>query len=317
MADAIALRNRHENRVTSAAAVASGEVYQLDDGRAGVYTGLNSAASGDVVGFCTSGVFSVSKTASMVMVKGQSVWWDHSANAATITPSKTDRDFFLGTVHDDAASAATTVEVNLNVKPAWTVDLTNDPFDSVVVLTAGTPQLRDLGGAKSMEFSATAEAQKVDMLSKQGFGLESNWVVEGAFEVVDDGDAAAIDFNIGVASGTHASDADTIAESVFIHTDGNAVNISAESDDGTNEQAAADTTVDYALGSRVHFCIDGRDTSSVKLYINGVRVLSGKTFNVSDGSGPLYLLAHLEKSSDNTTAEYHVDWLRCVTSEVG
>ena len=32
----------------------------------------------------------------------------------------------------------------------------------------------------------TAEAQKLDLLSQQGFAVGSNWIVEGGFNVVDD-----------------------------------------------------------------------------------------------------------------------------------
>lgn len=316
MADAIRRDVRHERDLTSAAAVASGEIHQMPDGRAGVYTGINAAASGDLVGYSTEGVFTVTKNASTVFVDGQQCFWDHSANEAVHAPSLTDRDFFIGSVVGDAASTDTTMLVNLNVKPTYIFDMAADPYDSVVVLTAGTAQVRNLGGAQSLEFSATAEAQKVDILSKQGFALGSNWILEGSVEVVDDGDDAALDFNIGVASGTHATSADTIAESVFLHTDGNVVNILAESDDGTNEQAATDTTIDYTLGTAFHFVMDGRDPTDVQIYINGVLALGAKTFNVSDGSGPLYALAHLEKTSNDTPGEFHVNYLRVRTGEV-
>ena len=119
-----------------------------------------------------------------------------------------------------------------------------------------------------------------------------------------------------MANATHASDADSIVESCFLHLDGNSLNINAESDDGTTEVAATDTTIDLALGTPVHFVIDGRDPSDVQIYINGALVLSGTTFDISAATGPLKLLAHLEKSSDDTTAEYYVDALRVRTMDL-
>lgn len=308
-AEAQLVRCRHEIRKTAAAAVAGGEIHQAPDGRAGYYPGLNSASSGDNITLITEGQITVPKTDSIVILDGGKVYWDHSANAAHFKPVN-DRDFYLGTAVGDAASADTTMVVNLNVEPRYLIDIARDPFDTAIVLTSGTPALNRRGGAHVLTFSATAEAQKVDILSKNGFAVGANAIIEGEVEIVDDGDASAIDFNIGAANGTHASDADAITESIFIHTDGNVVNILAESDDGTTEVNATDTTIDYALGTRFEFWIDMRDPSDCQIYINGVLVLPGTVFDVSAATGPFKLLVHLEKSSDNTTAEYHVDRLQ-------
>lgn len=314
MSDAVRWGCDDERILTAAAALAAGEIWQLPDGRAGVYTGANAAAIGDDVGFETEGIFTVQKTASIVLLDGGPVYWDHSANKAHFKKVN-DRDFFLGTVVGDAASADTTVKVNLNVQPVYLIDCARDPIDSVVVLTAGTPQLRRIGGAQSLEFDATAEAQKVDILSKDGFAPGANAIVEFAIEVVDDGDAAAIDGSFGVANGTHASDADAITESCFIHLDGNDTQINAESDDGSTEVAATDTTKDYVLGTRFEVWMDFRDPSDVQIYVDAVLVLGATTFDISAATGPLHLLAHLEKTADNTTAEYHVEWLRARIAE--
>lgn len=301
--------------VTAAAARSGGEVICLPDGRAGVVTGANSIASGDKMAVHVAGRFTVAKTTSMVILDGGPVYWDHSANKAHFKKVN-DRDFYLGTAVGDAASAADEMVVELNNEPRYLIDVARDPIDSVLVLTAGTPQLRRLGGAQSLEFSATAEAQKVDILSKDAFAAGANAIVEFAVEVVDDGDAAALDFNIGVANGTHASDADAITESVFIHTDGNNTQINAESDDGTTEVAATDTTKDYTLGTRFECWLDMRDESDVQIYVDGVLVLSGTTFNVAAATGPWKLLAHLEKTSDDTPGEIHVEWLRARIADV-
>jgi len=314
MADAQTVRERHDIRKTAQAAISTGEIQAMSDGRAAVYTGLNAAASGDSTNWNTSGQFVVSKTSGIVILDGGPVYWDHSANAAHFKKVN-DEDFFLGSAVGDAASTDTTMTVNLNVEPRYLIDVARDPIDSVIVKTAGTPQLRRLGGAQSLEFSATAEAQKVDILSKDAFAVAANAIVEFAVEVVDDGDAAALDFNIGVANATHATDCDSIAESCFIHTDGNVVNILAESDDGTTEVAATDTTKDYTLGTRFECWMDLRDESDVQIYIDGVLVLGSTTFDLSAATGPLKLLAHLEKSSDDTPGEFHVEWLRARIAE--
>lgn len=297
---------------TPVAALSAGQVVQLADGRAGVPA--NDIAAGVLGSVQVEGIHTVAKTASVVITDGQPVYWDHSANTATYAKAS-DRDFFLGTAVGDAASADTTLKVNLNVEPVYLVDVARDPFDSAIVLTSGTPSLTRLGGAHKLAFSTTDEAQKIDILSKDGFDIDSNWIVEGEVEVVDNGDSGEGDFNIGVANATHASDADAITEACLLHIDTNALDILAESDDGTTEVAATDTTVNYAEGTRFHFMMDGRDPSDVQIYINGVLVLSGSTFNISAATGPMKLLAHLEKSGNDTPGEVHVDSLRVRIAE--
>lgn len=324
MGDAIRVRGKHERRNTAAAAVATGEVHQLADGRAAVYTGLDAAATNDRINLCTEGQFTVTKTASVVITDGQPVYWDHSANSATYAPAS-DRDFFLGTAVDDAASADTTLVVNLNVWPQYKIDImrgrTEDETLSVIVktvvgsTTVEVPHLEMRPGAAVMILGGTAEAQKVDILSQQGWAVGSNWIVEGGFNIVDDGGATAIDFNVGVANATHASDADSIAESCFLHLDGNTLDLFAESDDGTTEVAATDTTTNIVLGTPVHFVIDGRDPADIQIYVNGVLQLTSTVFVLTAATGPLKLLAHLEKSSDDTTADYRINYLRVRTME--
>lgn len=313
-AEATLVRCRHDARKTAAAAIAGCEIQQMPDGRAGYLTQVSALVAGQHANFATTGQVTVPKTSGIVILDGGEVYWDHSANAAHFKPVN-DRDFYLGTAVGDAASAATTMVVNLNVRPVYAIDISRDPFDTTIVLTAGTPALTTRGSSLHMTFSATAEAQKVDALSKAGFAVGANAIVKGVVEIVDDGDAAAIDFNVGVASATAADDADGIAESVFIHTDGNVVNILAESDDGSTEVNATDTTVDYVLATPFEFWMDFRDPADVQIYVDGVLVLSGSTFDVSAATGPLKLLAHLEKSSDNTTADYRVHELKARLQE--
>jgi len=321
MAEALYYRDDDTILKAATAAVAAGEVHQLADGKAGVNAGLNAAVSGDRLTMYTEGMFVVEKAAGVVVLDGGPVYWDHSANVATYK-SVSDRDFFMGTAVGDAASAATTLVVNLNKRPAYKVDLARDGFISVLAGTAaagGFGYPVNLGGSTVLELTATNEAQKVDALSVEGFAVGANWIVEGAFRVISDGAGTAADLSLGVASGTHATDADSIAESVFIHLDANNTNINAESDDGTTEVAATDTTTDYtegsALASRVEFWMDGRDPADVQIYVNGALVLGSTVFNVNAAAGPLFLLAHLEKTSSTDTYKVAVDWLRVRTAQ--
>ena len=319
MADGKRKDCRHEITLTSAAAVASGEIHQMPDGRAGVYTGLNSAASGDTnVGYSTEGQFTVTKASGWVGLDGGKAFWDHSANNAQYKKVN-DRDFFLGTIVGDAASGDTTMVVNLNVEPVYLVDIARDPFTSVIAGTAaaggfGFP--RRNGGAHVLELTATSEVQKVDILSDDGFAITANAIVEFAVEVVADGSGTASDFNIGCASGTHATDFESVAEFVAVHLDENSLNILVHSDDGTTDTALVDSTIDYTEGTRFEGWIDLRDATDPQVYIEGSLVLGASDFGIDDGTGPFYLISHLEKTTGTDTYEVKVDWLRARIAEV-
>lgn len=302
---------------TPTAGYSPGQVICCPDGRAGVIQGLVARVSGEKAAAAVEGRFKITKAASVVVIAGAPLWWDHSANSATPVPptgaAAGDKDFYLGTAVADETSSSTEVTVDLNVKPEYIVDMQRDGGDTAVVLTAGTPYIYSRGGSLEAGFSATAEAQKLDWLSKRSFPVGSKWVLEAIVEVVTNADADVADMSIGVANATHASDADSITESAFFHFDlGADLNIDAESDDGTTEVNATDTTIDFALGTPLHLVLDGRDSSNVKYYINGVEVLAATANlgNIAAATGPLKALFHLEKSSNDSPGVVQLDALR-------
>lgn len=318
MADATYIRNRDDNRITAAAAIAAGEVWQLADGRAAVLTGLAAAASGDRVNFTTTGQFTFTKTASQVWVDGQPIYWDHSANSATCLTPTSDRDFLLGSALGDAASADTTGAVNLNVTPVYVASLKPVGLASTSWVTEATDGLGTtplVGGGIQMAFDAVVEAAQAANYTERTFTLASNWIVEGRCAVYDIGDNAALDIDIGVASASHATDFESVAEFVALHLNGNALDIYAHSDDGTTDVAPTDTTVNAVDDTYFDFVIDGRNPSDVQIYVNGVLVLGSTVFTLGAATGPLKLIAHMEKTSDDTTADFRVDFLRVRTAE--
>lgn len=315
-AEAVMNRPRNEVKVTLDAALVSGEVRQLKDGRAGVAQQQNAGAANDPVIFETEGVFKMTKpTNTFVALEGGRAYWDHSANVVHFEKVN-DRDFYLGRFAADATYAATEVYVNLNIDPPYDIDMLGGeggylsvPTGTQAVGAFGFP--KGLGKSRELELSATNEAQCIDMFSVDRFAVASNWIAEFVFRPVDAGSGAAVDFNIGVANATNTTDADSIPESCFIHVDGGSTNLMAESDDGTTEVAATDTTKDLTAGSavanRVEVWMDGRDPGDVQIYIDGVLVLAATTFVLTAATGPLGLLAHLEKSTGTTTGKFTID----------
>lgn len=315
MAEAIKRQSGDVIDVTASAARTAAEVAQAPDGRAGVYP--VAADSGARASLETEGVFRVLKTADIVMLAGQEIYWDHSAGTATYWATN-DKDFYLGVVQKDAAGSDTTVDVKLNDRAACVFSAgaagPEGAARTVVVLTAGTPSFLRSGSSHIGKFSLTAEAQKLDLLSLRSVPVASKWVWQGVGTVIADADADVGDLSFGMADGTHASDADTITTSAFFHINmsGADLKIYGESDNAAAEVAATDTTKVFAVGTPFHLMIDGRsgDGSGLKYYVNGIRVLSGTAFTVAGAAGPLKALFHLEKSANDSPGEVALDDMR-------
>lgn len=295
-----------------AAGYASGEVIQMPDGRAAVVTGLCARTSGEVAGLKTSGQVTLAKTITVVVLKGAPLYWDRSANTCTPLKALAGGDFFVGTAVDDAVLAATTVVVNLNVRPNYTIDLLRDPSDTVLV---GSAVLTHFPGYAKFVLDATSEAQKVDALSQHSIPVTKTapavpvpFIVEGRMAAYVIGSDATVDMNVGIANETHATSADEIAESVFMHLD-EVLSIFAESDDGTTEVPAADTLVDCVVGTYFDFAIDGRDLADIQIYINGVNVLAASVFKLDLATGPIKLLVHVEKTTGTAVGELRISKL--------
>jgi hypothetical protein len=143
------------------------------------------------------------------------------------------------------------------------------------------------------------------MLSQFGFARTANAIVELIFNVDSDGAGTVVDVSMGLANATNATDADLITESLFVHLDANNVNINLESDDGTNEVAATDTTLDYTEDTPVEVWFDLRDEADIQVYVNGALALGSSTFRLDNATGPLKLLLHIEKTA--STDAYVLD----------
>lgn len=294
---------------TPAVALSGGQVIQLADGRAAVATrDIAANAKGAVA---VEGTFKIAKTSGIVLLDGGRAFWDHSANAAHFKTAN-DRDFYLGTVVGDAASADVWVTVDLNKQQRPLLDALTSPCTTAIVGTAaaeGFGRPKRVGGSTKFLITATNEAQKVDLLSNQGFAPSANAIVEAIINVVSDGSGTATDVSVGIANGTHATDADSITESLFVHLDGNATAIKLESDDNTTEVAATDSTITYTEGTPFEVWFDTRDPSDIQIYIDGVLALGSTVFKLNAATGPLKLLVHVEKTTSTDTYELDIERL--------
>lgn len=310
MAEAVFYQDGCSLDFTPTADRTGGEVVQLADGRAGVIRVDLDYDTGEKGAAQTEGVHVVVKSADLVWIMGAPIWWDHSANAAVPNEptGSSDKDFYLGTAAEDVIAATTTGKVNLNVLPSYIIDSARDNGDSAIIktvvgsTTVEVPQIYNRGGMLFMQFGTTAEAQKVDWISDRGFAIGSNWVAEILLELVTAADSAAVDVNIGVASGSHDTDFDAVAEFAVFHLDGDDLVIDAQSDDGTTDVAITTTTISIVAGTSIRMTLDGRDQDNVKFYINGAEVneATSNMGKLTAGSGPLYAIIHAEKTSDDS-----------------
>jgi len=294
-----------ELHIVAGRALASGEVVQTNAGRAAVVAGTGVAyAAGDKVRVIDQGVVRFAKTASMAILPGGRVYWDRSANKATVVPTAGQNDFYLGVATADAAASGTTVDVKLNEQPGG-IDLwaPGVEWNSTAVLGLGTVQT---GNSYVLAFDATAEAAKADLYSTDTIPAAQTPIFEALVRIDDNGDTGVLDMNFGIATGTHATDFDSVAEFVTVQVEGNALNVNVTSDDGTTDTTITDSTIDYVAGTAFHIAIDARVTSACVVYINGVAAGGGADLALDGGSGPWLPIAHIEKESNDTTADVHV-----------
>jgi hypothetical protein len=140
------------------------------------------------------------------------------------------------------------------------------------------------GGLVSLPLDATNEIQlsgltwgdNRPLVLNQGLNVEFRL----ALSVLPTG---AVVFCAGLC-GDHNAAVNTVAESIWFRADGSGA-ITVETDDTVNETSLVATGVTLTAGLFTVFRIDCSTITSVKFYINGTRVASGTTFNMSQVPG--------------------------------
>lgn len=320
MAEVLTCQEGESINWTPTAAVAAGEVIQLKDGRAAYApSAIAAGATGSVQ---VEGIVTVAKVITQTMLVSNQVFWDTSASTCNLLHGGSS-DFFLGTVVEDATYTGTTVKVNLNAKPAYNLALSDGFWAVPIPAITANPQgmMFAHGNGVSMVFDTAAEAEKFDALSTNGIATGTPGVLQARVCINLNGDAAAFDFNVGLANETNATNADTITSSLFLHTDGGSLNLYVESDNAAAEIAAEDTTIDAVVGTPFLVTWDLRSWSDIKCYINGLRVVDGttgtaRTLTLAGVAGPMKLLAHMEKTADDSPGNFTVMDLGFTTFDV-
>lgn len=328
MADTSQPNPRTPLRLTAAAAISAAELRQLAPGHVGAYRGSYAIASGSPASFHLDGQYTVPKTTGIVLLDGGRAFWDRSARKVTYRKNG-DRDFELGTLVGDSASADETCVVNFNQFARYDYDLLDGPANSIIVGTPvlGTPAAcgfgypQRIGGSVLLELGAANEAQKVDLIGLDTLDVvNANPIVEFAFRRLDTPADSVQDFNIGLASGTHATDFDSITGYLALHIDGGTADNLLQSKDGTTTVAATDTTTNHStsgeLADQEVWWFDCRNPADVQVYRNGVLMLGSTTFNIAAAASNWRLIAHLEKTAAaNNRFRVLLDYVQARTAE--
>lgn len=201
--------------------------------------------------------------------------------------------------------------------PAAATALTGNDWTKVETNGLGAISSDEANGVLKFSFDAVVEAATAALyMVNSPLDITKNPVVEFTLGIFDIGDDAALDINFGLANDTHATDADAITDSIFFHLDGNDLSLKLECDDGTNETAATDTLVDLVDNTYYEFKIDAADLADVKFYYRAVgaaawtRLLASTTFSVAASTAIVTPIVHVEKTSNDTTADVRLDRVR-------
>lgn len=172
------------------------------------------------------------------------------------------------------------------------------------------------GGHFLLHLTADVEVQDAILYHNDNrtFDVDNGLIFEARvdFAVLPTLTAQAV---IGMCGDT-AADKDAIAESCWFKLDGSGA-IVVESDDAVHEQDDVATGVTAVPGTYNIYRIDFTTLSDVKFFIDGVRVASGTTFNLSTLTGATAVLQpyfSLDKDADAGLGDINIDYVKILSN---
>lgn len=296
-------------------ALDAGAIRHLRSGMSGWFNSTIGAATGDSANLSTGDLITATKPNTIQFLDGVPVYWSPASQQTNFKAATNTQDFFLGTAYGDASLASTSMSVMMNTNPPplyydWSL-LRDECVPPVIVGTQGlnTMGVFTYNAAPRMILSTTNQAQKMDLLAVKSFPVASRSIIRLCVNVLAGGAGGAQDFNIGVASGTNATDFDSITQYVALHINGNDNKIYFQSKDGTTTVAATDSTKTFTAGTPFEAWLDMRNPLSVGMYVDAVQVLVSTTFNVVAAALPWLPIVHLEKTAAADVFEVSIPWL--------
>jgi len=173
------------------------------------------------------------------------------------------------------------------------------------------------GIGATFDFDATAEIAHASIETAALFLASKGATFEADLHMTNTG-AAANDFDWGLMAAITANsrlnmDHADATDLALFHMDAASNNILAQSDDGTTDVAAVDTTIDNVTTATTgvkKFKVIVRPTGVCEFWIGKARVLSTTVFAVAT-TAVLAGTVNLEKTSDAAVAVMRINRLRC------
>jgi hypothetical protein len=241
--------------------------------------------------------------------------------------SAVDCDGVYGTQRFYVPGTQETIFVPAPVWGYWDFDgiLGGDPFDgtitwSVVEVNINTAiaQLADQPcGVMTMIIDADNNAEDAVLYwgdqRSIDLNLAANIEFRLAMPVLPTGGAPATGTTavFGLAH-DHNLDKDTVATHAWFRLQG-AASILCETDDTTNDNDDVDTGIDLVAGVYHVFRIDAFDIADVKFYIDGVRVCTATTFDMSNCTADearMQPYISLDKAANTEVGTINLDYVR-------
>ena len=201
--------------------------------------------------------------------------------------------------HDDFNGTVATLPTSANPATAWLVDDTS---------SAGTPTYTTGTSEAILTLASTAEVENVCLHFGDALDFDIDLIqsIEFRGKVTATLDSATT-IVMGLGSARN-DDPDAIVANAFFKLAGSNA-VVCESDDGTTDNDDKATGVSLSSTYK-RFLIDFTGgKSNVKFYIDGARVASSTTFDMSGYSAGLQPIFQIQKTSDTNTDALTLDYV--------
>lgn len=205
---------------------------------------------------------------------------------------------------DDFNGTAATFPTSADPATPWLIDDTS---------SSGTPTYTTGTSVATLAFSSTSEVQNVCLHfgDSLDFDIDDLLHIEFRVKMGQAAADAATQLAFGLASARNDA-IDSIAQAALFRVVGadSTTAVVLESDDGTNDNDDV-ATGKTLINAYKRFVIDfSGGKSDVKFYIDGERVASSTTFDMSNYAAGLQPIVQLQKTADTNTDSVVVDYVK-------
>lgn len=194
----------------------------------------------------------------------------------------------------------------------------SDLWDIADTSSAGTPTYTVGGtnGEATLAFDSQPEVQNVCLFQSDVLNWDIDQLIQVEFRVkVTAAVGGVLDSATSVAFGMCTARNDAI-DSLASHASFRAIGSNAivcETDDAVTDKDDIATGVSFTSGTYKRFVIDFQDSADVKFIIDGARVASSTTFDMSGFTTGMQPYLQLQKTADANVDSVTVDYIRIIS----